>query len=177
MHLVICRVIHLVICLVICLVIHPVINPVIYTVIHPVIWCIPIWLTTSLSYPMAIFSANEIRTFLFWAQCAYMENGDIFRIILPCSFNSSSRKPLSRYDISSFLWVCSWFFWIYWSSSMWKIRIFGGFLNEQMYAIDSKALITWSFIVPKILALLFLIISLLVNCHLRNVRLDLNCWS
>ena len=32
-------------------------------VIFPVIWCFPIWLTTSLSYPMAIFSANEIRTF------------------------------------------------------------------------------------------------------------------
>ena len=33
-------------------------------VIHPVIWCFPIWLTSSLSYPMAIFSANEILTFL-----------------------------------------------------------------------------------------------------------------
>ena len=32
-------------------------------VICPVIWCFPIWLTSSLSYPMAIFSANEIRTF------------------------------------------------------------------------------------------------------------------
>ena len=29
-------------------------------------WCFPIWLTTTLSYPMAIFSANEIRTFLYW---------------------------------------------------------------------------------------------------------------
>ena len=28
-----------------------------------VIWCFPIWLTSLLSYPMAIFSANEIRTF------------------------------------------------------------------------------------------------------------------
>ena len=35
-------------------------------VIFPVIWCFPIWLTTSLSYPMAIFSANEIRTFFEW---------------------------------------------------------------------------------------------------------------
>ena len=26
-------------------------------------WCFPIWLTTTLSYLMAIFSANEIRTF------------------------------------------------------------------------------------------------------------------
>ena len=26
-------------------------------------WCFPIWLTTTLSYPMVIFSANEIRTF------------------------------------------------------------------------------------------------------------------
>ena len=34
-------------------------------IIRPVIWCFPIWLTSSLSYPMAIFSANEIRTFLF----------------------------------------------------------------------------------------------------------------
>ena len=33
-------------------------------VICPVIWCFPIWLTSSLSYPMAIFSANEIQTFL-----------------------------------------------------------------------------------------------------------------
>ena len=32
-------------------------------VILPAIWFFPIWLTTSLSYPMAIFSANEIRTF------------------------------------------------------------------------------------------------------------------
>ena len=31
-------------------------------VIRPVIWCFPIWLTSSVSYPMAIFSANEIRT-------------------------------------------------------------------------------------------------------------------
>ena len=50
--------------------IHPVICPpvihlvVISPVIHQVIWCFPILLTTSLSYPMAIFSANEIRTFL-----------------------------------------------------------------------------------------------------------------
>ena len=49
--------------------IHPVICPpvihlvVISPVIHPVVWCFPIWLTTSLSYLMAIFSANEIRTF------------------------------------------------------------------------------------------------------------------
>ena len=50
--------------------IHPVIcrPPVIHLVvispvIHQVIWCFPILLTTSLSYPMAIFSANEIRTF------------------------------------------------------------------------------------------------------------------
>ena len=32
--------------------------------IRLVIWCFPIWLTSSLSYPMAIFSANEIQTFL-----------------------------------------------------------------------------------------------------------------
>ena len=32
-------------------------------VIFPAIWCFPIWLTSSLSYLMAIFSVNEIRTF------------------------------------------------------------------------------------------------------------------
>ena len=32
--------------------------PVIRLVIHLVIWCFPIWLTSSLSYPMAIFSAH-----------------------------------------------------------------------------------------------------------------------
>ena len=41
---------------------------VISSVTHPVIWCFPIWLTTSLSYPMAIFSANEIRTFYIWVR-------------------------------------------------------------------------------------------------------------
>ena len=34
-------------------------------VICPVIWCFPIWLTSSLSYPMAIFSVNEIWTFFY----------------------------------------------------------------------------------------------------------------
>ena len=83
LHLVICPVICPVIHPVICPIIHPVIRPVfcmvirqvirlvicpvicllICPVIHPVIPCIPIWLTSSLSYPMAIFSANEIRTF------------------------------------------------------------------------------------------------------------------
>ena len=38
---------------------------IILLIIRPVIWCFPIWLTSSLSYPMAIFSANEIRTFFF----------------------------------------------------------------------------------------------------------------
>ena len=38
-------------------------------VICPVIWCFPIWLTSSLSYPMAIFSANEIRTFISYFIC------------------------------------------------------------------------------------------------------------
>ena len=61
-------VIRLVICLVICPVIRPIIHPVIRSVIHLVIrlviWCFPIWLTSSLSYPMAIFSENEIQTFL-----------------------------------------------------------------------------------------------------------------
>ena len=33
-------------------------------VIFPVIWCFPIWLTTSLRYPMAIFSANSFGLFL-----------------------------------------------------------------------------------------------------------------
>ena len=50
---------------VICLLIHP------GLVIHPVIWCFPIWLTSSLSYLMAIFSANEIRTFLFSCACPH----------------------------------------------------------------------------------------------------------
>ena len=49
----------------ICPVIRPVICPVICLGIRPVIWCFPIWLTSSLSYPMAIFSANRIRTFLY----------------------------------------------------------------------------------------------------------------
>ena len=31
-------------------------------------WCFPIWLNTTLSYPMAIFSANDIRTFFFQFQ-------------------------------------------------------------------------------------------------------------
>ena len=54
------------ICPVICLVIRLDICSVIRPVIRPVIWCFPIWLTSSLSYPMAIFSANEIRTFIFY---------------------------------------------------------------------------------------------------------------
>ena len=42
-----------------------ILNPVILiSIICPVIWCFPIWLTSSLSYQMAIFSANEIRTFI-----------------------------------------------------------------------------------------------------------------
>ena len=62
-RLVICPIICPVIRPVICPVIHPVIRPVIRQVIHPIMWCFPISLTPSLSYPMAIFSANEIRTF------------------------------------------------------------------------------------------------------------------
>ena len=79
LHLVIHRVTHLVtcqvICLVICSVIRPVIHPVIRLVIYQVIpqlsTLLSVWLSdasqsdylVSLSYPMAIFSVNEIRTF------------------------------------------------------------------------------------------------------------------
>ena len=48
-------------------------------VIFPVIWCFPIWLTTSLSYPMAIFSANEIRTFFFVFLEKYCQNLSIIQ--------------------------------------------------------------------------------------------------
>ena len=61
--LVICPVIRPVICLVILQLLRPFIHLVIPTVIRPVIWCFPIWLTSTISYPMAIFSTNEIRTF------------------------------------------------------------------------------------------------------------------
>ena len=45
------------------LLIHPVIHLLLRQVIRLVIWNFPIWLTSSSSYSMVIFSANEIRTF------------------------------------------------------------------------------------------------------------------
>ena len=44
---------------------------VICPVIHPVIWCFPIWLTSSLSYPMEIYGD---------LQCEW--NSDIFSLVL-----------------------------------------------------------------------------------------------
>ena len=73
-----------------------------------------------------------------------MENGDIFRIILPCSFNRVvlSRKPLSRYDISSFLWVrnsAAGFFGSIGLHLCGKLEFSEVFLTEQMFAMHSKA--------------------------------------
>ena len=47
---------------------HPVIKP----SYPPGYSCFPIWLTSSLIYPMAIFSANEIRTFFFQKCLIYL---------------------------------------------------------------------------------------------------------
>ena len=52
-------------------------------VILPAIWCFPIWLTSSLSYLMAIFSANEIRTFFNMNPPASYQKDTIIKMIYP----------------------------------------------------------------------------------------------
>ena len=88
--------------------IHPVICPpvihlvVISPVIHQVIWCFPILLTTSLSYPMAIFSANEIRTFLiiFWFKTVTKRT---FKSRIICLTNLDSKNVFPK--LISLIWT------------------------------------------------------------------------
>ena len=65
---------------------------------YPVIWCFSIWRTSSLSYPMAIFSANEIQTFFI----RYSEySGHVYeKKNSPSDFRKEfkSQKILYNYD-------------------------------------------------------------------------------
>ena len=65
---------------------------------YPVIWCFSIWRTSSLSYPMSIFSANEIQTFFI----RYSEySGHVYeKKNSPSDFRKEfkSQKILYNYD-------------------------------------------------------------------------------
>ena len=75
------------------------IHLVIHSVIRLVIWCFPIWLTSSLSYPMAIFSANILKTFLW----------DIFLFTLwTFSFIGHFHGTKAKQHGDSFFRVYSW---------------------------------------------------------------------
>ena len=92
-----CPIIHPVNFLVICLVI----RSVICLVIRLVVWCFPITLTSSLSYPMAIFSGNEIRTFYL---------GKAFDLLYNSWVRQGMCKKLSSWDFCFVFTKMTYFF-------------------------------------------------------------------